>query len=60
MAAVKFDVAHIIMVCWVLSLQKLGAEHIGHPGWPTNMVVKLALRLNPYQFFFRAFLPATK
>ena len=28
MAAVKSDVAHLIMVCWVFSLQKLGAEHI--------------------------------
>ena len=28
MAVVKFDVAHLILVCWVLSLQKLGAEHI--------------------------------
>ena len=28
--AVKSDVVHLIMVCWVLLLQSFGTEHIGH------------------------------
>ena len=28
--AVKSDVVHLIMVCWVLLLQSFGAEQIGH------------------------------
>ena len=52
MAAVKSDVAHLIMVCWVLSLQKLGAEHIGHTGWPTNMVAHACVEVKPISILF--------
>ena len=35
--AVKSDVVHLIMACWVFLLQCFGAEQIGHTKWPTNM-----------------------
>ena len=35
--AVKSDVVHLIMVCWVLLLQSFGAEQIGHTGLPTHI-----------------------
>ena len=33
-SAVKSDVFHLIMVCWVFLLQLLGAAQSGHTKWP--------------------------
>ena len=35
--AVKSDVVHLIMVCWVFLLHFFGAEQIGHARVPTNI-----------------------
>ena len=35
--AVKSDVVHLIMVCWVLLLQSFGAAQIGHTRLPTRI-----------------------
>ena len=35
--AVKSDVVHFIMLCWVLLLQSCGAEQIGHTRLPTHI-----------------------
>ena len=35
--AVKFDVVHLIVVCWAFLLQSFGGEQIGHTRWPTEI-----------------------
>ena len=45
--AVRSDVVHLIMVCWVLLLQSFGAEQIGHTRWPTNIFAHACVEVKP-------------
>ena len=50
--AVKSDVVHLIMVCWVLLLQSFGAEQIGHTRWPTNICAHACVEIKPISIPF--------
>ncbi len=43
--AVKSDVVHLIMVCWVLLLQFFGVEQIGHTRLPTNTFARVCVEV---------------
>ena len=50
--AVKSDVVHLIMVCWVFLLQSFGAEQIGHTRWPTNIFAHACVEVKPISIPF--------
>ena len=50
--AVKSDVVHLIMVCWVFLLHFFGAEQIGHARVPTNIFAYACVEVKFMSFPF--------
>ena len=58
--AVNSDVVHLIVICWALLLQSLGAEQIVHTRLPTEIFVHACVEVKPISIRLCAFTPATK
>ena len=51
-SAVKSDVVHLIMVCWVFLLQLFGAAQIGHTKWTKNICAHACVENKPISIPF--------
>ena len=50
--SVRFVVVHLIVVCWALLLQSVGAEQIGQARWPTEAYIAATACASPKCFAF--------
>ena len=50
--SVKFDVVHLIVVCWALLLQSFGAAQIVHTWWPTEIFVHACVEVKPISILY--------